>query len=56
MSVYSALSHLAAEWRTAREEARTRRAIESLPKEIQKDIGWPDSHSIRLAARRRGRA
>ena len=56
MSVYSALSHLAAEWRTAREEARTRRIIESLPEEIQKDIGWPDSHSIRFAARRRGRA
>ena len=43
MSAYSALSHLAAEWRTAREEARTRRAIELLPKEIQKDIGWPDT-------------
>ena len=56
MSVYSALSHLAAEWRTAREEARTRRIIDSLPVEIQKDIGWPDSHAIRLANRRRGRA
>ncbi len=53
MSVYSALSHLAAEWRTAREEARTRRIINSLPAEIQKDIGWPDTHSIRVAARRR---
>ncbi len=56
MSVYSALTYLATEWRTAREEARTRRIIDSLPAEIQKDIGWPDSHSIRLAARRRGRA
>ena len=53
MSIYSALSHLAAEWRITREEARTRRAIESLPVELQKDIGWPDSHTIRVAARRR---
>ncbi len=29
MSIYSALSHLAAEWRTAREEARTRRIVDS---------------------------
>ena len=56
MSLYSALTHLAAEWRTAREEAHTRRTIESLPEEIRKDIGWPDSHTIRLAARRRCRA
>ena len=56
MSIFSELSHLAAEWRTAREEARTRRIIGSLPMEIQKDIGWPDSHSIRVGARRHGRA
>jgi hypothetical protein len=56
MSVYSALSHLAAEWRSAREEARTRRIIGSLPEEIQKDIGWPDSHTIRATARRRSRS
>jgi hypothetical protein len=56
MSVYSTLRHLAAEWRTAREEAHTRRVIDSLPAEIQKDIGWPDSHTIRLAARRRDRS
>jgi hypothetical protein len=56
MSVYSALSHLAAEWRSAREEARTRRIIESLPADVQKDIGWPDSQTIRHAARRRGGA
>ena len=56
MSIFSALSHLAAEWRTAREKARARRIIDSLPMEIQKDIGWPDSHSIRVGARRHGRA
>jgi hypothetical protein len=55
MSVYSVLSHLAAEWREAREQARTRRIIDSLPAEVQKDIGWPDTHAIREAARRRSR-
>ena len=53
MSVYSALSTLAAEWRSAREEARTRRIVNSLPAEIQKDIGWPDTQAIRRAARNR---
>ena len=42
MSVFSALSNLTAELRLAREEARTRRIVNSLPIEIQKDIGWPD--------------
>jgi len=42
MSIYSALSHFAAEWRIARAEARTYRIIGSLPREVQKDIGWPD--------------
>ncbi len=53
MSVYSALSHLAAEWRSAREEARTRRIVNSLPAEIQKDIGWPDAQSNRGTNRSR---
>jgi hypothetical protein len=53
MSVYSALSHIAAEWRSARDEARTRRIVNSLPLEIQKDIGWPDSHATRQSARTR---
>ncbi|MCV3240921.1 hypothetical protein [Mesorhizobium sp. ZC-5] len=50
MSVYSALSTIAAEWRSAREEARTRRIVGSLPIEIQKDIGWRDSPSTRQAS------
>ena len=45
MSVFSALSNLTAELRLAREEARTRRIVNSLPIEIQKDIGWPDSYT-----------
>jgi hypothetical protein len=45
MSVFSALSNLTAELRLAREEARTRRIVNSLPIEIQKDIGWPDTYT-----------
>jgi hypothetical protein len=56
MSVYTALSHLATEWRSAREEARTRRIISSLPAEIQKDIGWPDAQANRVVNRSRGAA
>ena len=51
MSVYSALSNITAEWRSAREEARTRRNVGSLPLEIQKDLGWRDSPSNRHAGR-----
>ncbi|MGO4835330.1 hypothetical protein AB4144_24040 [Rhizobiaceae sp. 2RAB30] len=47
MSIYSALSHFAGEWRAARAEARTSRIIGSLPLEVQKDIGWPDGHPTR---------
>lgn len=40
------------QFRRMREEIRTEQLINSLPKEIRKDIGWPDKH----AARRAGRA
>lgn len=58
MSLYSALSHLAEEWRAARAAARTYRIIGSLPHEIQKDIGWPDIHRTyrpRMAVGSRGK-
>ena len=42
MSVISALSHLANEYRAARSRYLTERQVRSLPLEIQKDIGWPD--------------
>jgi hypothetical protein len=35
--------------RTLRNEARTSRLIASLPKSIQKDIGWPDGYPSRRA-------
>lgn len=50
MSVYSTLSAIASEWRSARDEARTRRIISTLPAEIQKDIGWPIGNASRPLA------
>ena len=47
MSVMSALSHLATEYRAARRRYLTERQVRSLPIESQKDIGWPDAHESR---------
>ena len=47
MSVISALSHLATEYRNARSRYLTERQVRSLPIEIQKDIGWPDAQETR---------
>lgn len=43
MSFISALRHYATDWQAARAELRTRRIIDALPLEVQKDIGWPDA-------------
>lgn len=43
MTLYSTLARVAAHWRYARSEARTRRIIASLPADVRKDIGWPDA-------------
>jgi hypothetical protein len=37
--------------RRMREEIRTEQLINSLPREIRKDIGWPDSYASRWARR-----
>ena len=42
MSIYRNLLNFAADWRADRAFARTERLIGALPREIQKDIGWPD--------------
>lgn len=42
MSLISVLRHFANDWQAARTEIRTRRIVDSLPREVQKDIGWPD--------------
>lgn len=43
MSFISTLRHYANDWQAARTEIRTRRIIDALPLEVQKDIGWPDA-------------
>lgn len=47
MSLLNALTHAAAGWQIARNQARTFRIIRSLPQEVQKDIGWPDAYESR---------
>ncbi|MBS3649598.1 hypothetical protein KEU06_13365 [Pseudaminobacter sp. 19-2017] len=42
MSIFSAISRLAAEYSEARVRYLTERQVRALPAEIQKDIGWPD--------------
>ena len=47
MSLFSAIGHLAHEYKAARTRYLTEREIGSLPFEIQKDIGWPPSSNAR---------
>ena len=49
MSIFSAISRLAAEYSEARARYLTERQVRSLPPEIQKDIGWPDAYERRPA-------
>ena len=32
-------------WRALREEIRTERVMNALPRAVRKDIGWPDLHT-----------
>ena len=41
MSLFSAIGHLAHEYKAARARYATERQLGALPFEIQKDIGWP---------------
>lgn len=43
MSIFSAIGRQAAEYRARRRQLRTYLQISALPREIQKDIGWPDA-------------
>lgn len=43
MSIISTLQRIAAEFSAARVRHQTERTIRSLPIELQKDIGWPDT-------------
>jgi hypothetical protein len=49
MSAFSAIGRFAHDYRVARERYLTERQVESLPLEIQKDIGWPDAHRRRTS-------
>jgi len=44
MSILSTISRFASEYRDARARYLTERSVRSLPFEIQKDIGWPESY------------
>ena len=47
MSILSTISRLAHEYSAARSRYLTERQIQSLPIEVQKDIGWPDTYETR---------
>jgi hypothetical protein len=44
MSILSSIGRIAAEFKSARARHQTERTIRSLPQELQKDIGWPDTY------------
>lgn len=44
MSIMTRLGRLAADYRAARARFETERSINSLPAEIQRDIGWPQAY------------
>ena len=44
MSIVNSISRYAADYRARRRRLRTYLEISSLPREIQKDIGWPDAN------------
>jgi hypothetical protein len=43
MSILSSIGRIASEFSAARARHQTERTIRSLPIELQKDIGWPDT-------------
>ena len=47
MSILSTISRLTHEYSQARSRYLTERSISSLPVELQKDIGWPDTYESR---------
>lgn len=52
MSVLSSIGRLAAEYSAARKRYHTERVILSLPIELQKDIGWPQTADYLAATSR----
>lgn len=52
MSILSTLGRLATEFSAARTRYQTERSIRSLPFELQKDIGWPETSDSKTGHRR----
>lgn len=52
MSILSTIGRLATEFSAARARYQTERSIGSLPLELQKDIGWPETFDSRTGHRR----
>ncbi|AWC23508.1 hypothetical protein CO731_02980 [Aminobacter sp. MSH1] len=50
MSIIGSISRYGADIRRARREARSLRRLNSLPPEIQKDIGWPAGSDEQIRA------
>ena len=52
MSILSTIGRIATEFAASRARVQTERAIRSLPIEIQKDIGWPETFDRGTGVRR----
>ena len=52
MSILSAIGRIATEFAASRVRQQTETAIRSLPIEIQKDIGWPETFDRSTGVRR----
>ena len=55
MPILATISRLAADYRARRRRLATSLEISNLPRNIQKDIGWPDALAERRVPRRQRR-
>ncbi len=44
-ALFGTLRRRFAYWRVLREEIRTERVLNALPREVRKDIGWPELYA-----------
>ncbi|MCA0278689.1 MAG: hypothetical protein LCH86_22065 [Proteobacteria bacterium] len=51
MSILSTIGRIATEFNAARTRYQTERQIRSLPFELQKDIGWPETYESKTGYR-----
>jgi hypothetical protein len=50
-ALFRAVGRYTASYRAMRDEIRTERVLNSLPANIRKDIGWPESYAAGRARR-----